>query len=80
MPPKKGNVISTSEARVLMKDPTSTKYAVLALQVLAGDRVDDPRFLNMNQTDASKGSFRPIHREEFDRIRAIVHKLAVDRS
>jgi hypothetical protein len=75
MPAKAGGVITTSEARRIMKDEITMKAALVCLQVEAGDRVDDARFRNPNQTDTRKG-FRRLPDEEWDAIRAIVNKLA----
>ena len=36
MPAKKNGVITTSEARVIARDPTAMRYAILALQVEGG--------------------------------------------
>lgn len=74
MPAKKNGVITTSEARVIARDATAMRYAILALQVESGDRVDDPRFLIRNKTNAAR-DHRQISKEEYERIRVIVRKL-----
>ena len=74
MPAKRGGVITTGEVRKLLKDESTMKSAILALQVEAGDRVDDPRFRNPNQTDAAKG-YRRLDDGEWAEIRGIVQKL-----
>lgn len=74
MPAKKDGVITTSEARFIARDETAMRYAILALQVEAGDRVDDPRYLIRNKTDEARGR-REISKEEYENIRQIVRKL-----
>ena len=45
MPAKRGGVISTAEARLIMRDPSAMKVALACLQIEAVDRVDDPHML-----------------------------------
>jgi hypothetical protein len=42
MPAKQGGVITTAEARLIMKDKSAMNTALLCLQIEAGDRRDDP--------------------------------------
>lgn len=74
MPAKKNGVITTNETRVITRDATAMRYAILALQVESGDRVDDPRYLIRNKTDAARGR-REISKDEYESIRVIVRKL-----
>jgi hypothetical protein len=74
MPAKKNGVITTSEARVIARDAAAMRKAILALQVEAGDRVDDPRYLSLNKSEADRG-YRQIGKQEYEEIRAIVRKL-----
>ena len=74
MPAKKNGVITTGEARVIARDSTAMRKAILALQVEAGDRVDDPRYLILNKSEAERG-YRQIGKEEYEEIRRIVRKL-----
>jgi hypothetical protein len=76
MPAKKGGVISTGEARLIMKDQSTMKTALICGQIEAGDRRDDPPARNPNQTDTAKG-FRRLSDRERDDIQAIVRRLLV---
>jgi hypothetical protein len=76
MPAKKGGVITTGEARLIMKDQSTMKTALICLQIQAGDRQGDPRSRNPNQTDTAKG-FRRLSDREWDDIHAIVRRLVV---
>ena len=73
MPAKKNGVITTSEARVIARDATAMRKTILALQVECGDRVDDPRYLILNESEAKRG-YREISKEEYESIRVIVRK------
>jgi hypothetical protein len=71
---KRGGVISTAEARLIMRDPSSMKVALACLQIEAGDRVADPRMRNPSQTDVARG----LHKQsdaEWDEIRGVTKKL-----
>jgi len=69
-------VITTSESATLLRDETSLRYAILALQVEAGDRKDDPRFLIPNQT-MQKRNLRAIDpHHEWSEIQRVVGMLA----
>lgn len=74
MPVKKNGVITTSEARVIARDAAAMRKTILALQVECGDRVDDPRYLILNESQAKRG-YREISEEEYESIRVIVRKL-----
>ena len=74
MPAKKNGVITTSEARVIARDAAAMRKTILALQVEAGDRVDDPRYLILNKSEAERG-YRQIGKKEYEDIRAIIRKL-----
>ena len=74
MPAKANGVITPAEARVLLKDESSMKSTILLLQIVTGDRKDDPRLRNPNQTDEAKG-YRRLPDQEWDAIKAIVTKL-----
>jgi hypothetical protein len=74
MPAKRDGVITTSETRVITRDATGMRYAILALQVESGDRVDDPRYLIRNKTDEERGR-REMSKDEYENIRHIVRKL-----
>jgi hypothetical protein len=74
MPAKRGGVITTAEARLIMKDATTMKVALACLQIEAGDRIDDPRMRSPNQTDVERG-LRKLSDEEWEEIRNIVNKL-----
>jgi hypothetical protein len=74
MPAKRGGVITTAEARLMMKDPTTMKVALACLQIEAGDRVDDARMRNPNQTDVARG-LRKLSDQEWNEIHDIVQKL-----
>jgi hypothetical protein len=74
MPAKKGGVVTPQQVRELVRDERSMRYAILALQVESGDRVDDPRFLRRNQTHERRG-WRQIDPNEWQRIRATVIEL-----
>jgi hypothetical protein len=74
MPAKKGGVITTGEARLLMKDQSTMKTALICLQIEAGDRQDDQRLRNPNQTDTAKG-LRRLSDREWDDIQAVVKRL-----
>lgn len=74
MPAKKNGVITPSEARVIARDATAMRKTILALQVECGDRMDDRRFLILNESEAKRG-YREVSKEEYERIRAIVRKL-----
>ena len=74
MPAKHGGVITTQEARLLMKDPSTMKTALLCLQIEAGDRRDDTRMRNPNRTDTARG-FRRLSDTEWNEIRGVVRKL-----
>jgi hypothetical protein len=71
---QEGRRVTTSEVRVITRYATAMRYAILALQVESGDRVDDPRFLIRNKTDEQRGR-REISEEEYENIRQIVRKL-----
>jgi hypothetical protein len=73
MPAKQGGVITTGEARIIMKDQSTMKSALIRLQIEAADRVDDMRLRNPNQTDDRKG-FRRLPDHEWDAIRDVVKK------
>ena len=74
MPAKRGGVITTAQARKLLKDESTMKTAVLCLQIEAGDRVADSRSRKPNQTDEAKG-YRRLADREYDEIREIVRTL-----
>ena len=74
MPAKRGGVITSGEARKLLKDESAMKSTILLLQIECGDRVDDPRLRNPNQTDRARG-WRRLPDDEWDEIRRIVRKL-----
>ena len=77
MPAKAGGVITPAEARRIMTDQSTMKTALIFLQVEAGDRVDDARFRNPNQTDTRKGH-RRLPDDEWEAIRAIVRARGRD--
>jgi hypothetical protein len=74
MPAKRGDVISSSEARRILKDVSTMKTALICLQIEAGDRVDSPVLRHPTAADAAKG-FRKLPDDEFDEIRDIVRRL-----
>jgi hypothetical protein len=74
MPAKRGGVITPAEARLMMADASTMKVALAWLQIEAGDRVDDPRMRNPNQTDVARG-LRKLSDAEWDEIRIIIKKL-----
>jgi hypothetical protein len=74
MPAKRDGVITTTQARKLLKDESAMKAAIICLQIEAGDRVEDPRLRNPNQTDEAKG-YRRLADGEWDDIRGIVRTL-----
>jgi hypothetical protein len=43
VPAKANGIITPAEARVLLKDESSMKSTILLLQIVTGDRKDDPR-------------------------------------
>jgi hypothetical protein len=74
VPKKIGGVISPSEARALLRDPSTMKIALVHFQVEAGDRAPNiPRVFDPQQKE--KG-FRHLSDREWDQIGAIVRKLA----
>lgn len=77
MPAKRGGVITTGEARLLMKDASTMKTALLCLQIEAGDRLDDARLRNPNQSDSARGFAGS--QTASGRTRDIVTKLAAAR-
>ena len=76
MPAKKNEVITQSEVRAITRDISTMRYAIVCLQVEAGDR----RYAEIARMHPGR---RPVGKVEAERIRAIVHKLvdaARDRS
>jgi hypothetical protein len=73
MPAKKGGEMTTG-ASLIMKDPSTMKVARACLQIEAGDRVDDPRMRNPNQTGVANGLYRLVA-HEWEDIHRIVKKL-----
>ncbi len=74
MPPKRNPVITPAQTRKLLVDESTMKTAIICLQIEAGDRVDDPRLRNPNQTDEAKG-LRRLPDHEWEEIRDIVRTL-----
>ncbi len=74
MPAKRGGVITSAQARKLLRDESTMKSAIVCLQIEAGDRVDDPRLRNLNRSDEGKGH-RRLGDAEWDEIRDIVRAL-----
>jgi hypothetical protein len=75
MPAKRGGVITVGEARVIFKDAPAMKTALHFIQFAAGDRVEDKRMRNPNQTDSAKPGWRRVEDAEHEQIREIVGKL-----
>jgi hypothetical protein len=44
-------VITTAEARLIMKDATTMKVALARLQIEVGDRIDDPRRARLRRSN-----------------------------
>lgn len=75
MPAKQNAFLDSGEVRTIFRDPTSMKYALVALQVACHDRVETTAFLRLNKTDQEKGYYRQITDQEYKSIDRIVRKM-----